>query len=419
MFQKLLFLLLLGSTCHTLNAQQNKPIPSYKAVTGAGFIQLKNYYLLTLLQHDQAVRKLLEADSVLSLLTADKKTALTSSLKECTGQTACFIDRMKFTDEETKRVADRLAALYTPGNALGKLVADHLQPSGAYILYQQLPPQEMLIKAWQQDAAGINFALGIYAEGKKARYPNIDSASLPVQSRQFAGFAYSAAYLLLQEQPENKLFFTLPLTASLRFLEWNEREQAADYEPMTTGVNKAAYDRIKTVIWTTYPYSVILVPGAGPEEPSVALSAEGMLRCRLAAIQYRRGMAPFIMVSGGKVHPYKTPYCEAIEMKKFLMEVMNIPEKAIILEPHARHTTTNMRNCARLIFRYGLPFDKPGLVCTTRAQSLAITTTLPGRCQQELHETPYRNGARLSETESVFYPLIEALHINPEEPIDP
>lgn len=162
-----------------------------------------------------------------------------------------------------------------------------------------------------------------------------------------------------------------------------------------------------------------MIPGAGPDNPEVALSAEGMLRCRLAAVQYRNGLAPFIVTSGGKVHPYKTKYCEATEMKKFLMEKLHIPESAILIDPHARHTTTNMRNTARMMFRYGIPFDKPAITCTTKGQSLMIGNTLIARCLKELKEAPYKNGNRLSETEIEFFPLIEALHINPTEPIDP
>jgi hypothetical protein len=48
-----------------------------------------------------------------------------------------------------------------------------------------------------------------------------------------------------------------------------------------------------------------------------------------------------------------------------------------------------------------------------------IGNTLIARCQKELNLAPYKNGQRLSETEMEFYPLIEALHINPMEPMDP
>ena len=162
-----------------------------------------------------------------------------------------------------------------------------------------------------------------------------------------------------------------------------------------------------------------MIPGAGPEEPDVPLSAEGMIRCRLAAMQYRKGLAPFIVPSGGKVHPYKTKYCEAVEMKKYMIEKLHIPASAIIIEPHARHTTTNMRNTVRLMYRYGIPFEKVALTCTTKGQSGSIEHSLADRCMRELNEVPYKNGNRLSETEMEFYPLIEALQINPREPMDP
>jgi hypothetical protein len=209
------------------------------------------------------------------------------------------------------------------------------------------------------------------------------------------------------------------MSSALQFLEINERDNAADYEPMATTANKAAVDKIKITKWDNYKYSAIVVPGAGPDDPKMAFSAEGMLRCRMAAVQYQKGLAPFIIVSGGKVHPYKTKFCEAEEMKKFMVDKLHMPESAIIIDPHARHTTTNMRNAVRLMFRYGIPVTKLAITSTSRGQSMMITNTLQARCQKELQEVPYKNGERLSETEAEFYPVLEALHINPTEPMDP
>ena len=62
-------------------------------------------------------------------------------------------------------------------------------------------------------------------------------------------------------------------------------------------------------------------------------------------------------MSGGFVHPAQTPYAEAIEMKKALIADFSIPQEAILVDPHARHTTTNMRNAARLLYRYAIPFE--------------------------------------------------------------
>lgn len=404
--------------CHTY-AQQALPAAQYKMVTGDNYVQAKNYYLLTLLQQDKEARKLLESDTVLSTIALRKLEALSLALKNCGNNATCYTENMKFNEQEIAAIGTRLTTLYTDNNALGRLIKQHLQPSGAYILFHKETASGLLRKAWEQDAMGINFAIGVYAEGKKANYPNIDSISYNVLAPGYGRALYTPTAVVLAECKDTRLFFQPSLNASLLFIELNERDQAADYEPMETTVNKAAYDRARTIKWGTYKYTAILVPGAGPDDPKVALSDGGMLRCRLAAVGYHKGMAAFVIVSGGKVHPYKTKFNEAEEMKRFMIQKLHVPENAIIMDPHARHTTTNMRNAARLMFHYGMPMDKPGITITERGQSSWISGSLIERCKKELDMVPYRAGERLSETEVEFYPLTEALHIDPTEPMDP
>lgn len=423
------FILLIVIVAFSFNAypQTNTPDPNYRLLKGNDFVQSKNYYLLTLFQGLAEVKKLLTNDTGLARIAQTRAGSLESSLKICERNGLCYLESMKFSATEIQAVSERLIALYQPGNALGKLVQNHLIPSGNYILYQNLSATEMLVKAWEQDANGINFCIGVYAGGNKPNYPLIDSISFNTKDPHnsntylfsYVGLLYNTASLVALENKANASFFYSSLTCAVRFLEMNEREQAADFEPMDNGENKLAADRIKTIQWQNYKYTVILVPGAGPDEPAVALSAEAMIRCRLAVIQYQNKLAPFIVVSGGKVHPYKTKFCEATEMKKYLMERLHVPENAILIDPHARHTTTNMRNTARMIYRYGMPFNKAGVTCTTRGQSSMIGNTLIARCLKELKEVPYKNGERLSETLIEFFPLKEALQINPEEPMDP
>lgn len=420
-------LVLLLFIVHIGLAQNKQPDPQYKLLSGDNYVQSKNYYLLTLFQQLPDVKALLERDPVLNSLGAGKVDSIEHALKTCEKDGFCYTQRLKFSEAEIQLVGERLKALYQPSNALGKLVKQHLTPSGTYILFQQLPEADMLVKAWTQDAEGINFTIGVYAEGKKPNYPNIDSISFNIRDPRnnnafalnYVGLVYNAASLVAQENKTRPGFFGPSLTAALRFIEINEREQAADFEPMTAGENKAACDRINTIKWDTYKYSVIMLPGAGPDDPAMPLSADGMIRCRLAALQYHKGLAPFIVPSGGKVHPFKTKYCEATEMKKYLVEKLQVPANAIIIEPHARHTTTNMRNTVRLMYRYGIPLNKMAISCTTRFQSAMIEKTLIDRCLRELNEAPYKNGVRLSETEMEFFPLLDALHINPKEPMDP
>jgi hypothetical protein len=409
-----------------LSAQTFKPQPNYQFIIGKSTIQSKNYYLLTLLQELPEVYKLIVNDSVCSTIAKQKNDSLSGSYQQCDKNTLCYINRMRFSEQEIKTIGNRLAELYKPDNAIGKMVQYHLIPSGCYILFKELTPKEQLVKAWEQDANGINYCIGVYAAGNKPNYPNIDSISLGIRDPKnpanysvgYTRFLYNVSSVIAKESQANRLFFLPSMLSAVHFLEMNEREQAADFEPMTKGENRLAVAKIKTVNWNQFKYSVILIPGAGPDDPKMALSAEGMLRCRLAALLYKQGLAPFIVSSGGKVHPYKTPFCEATEQKKYLIEKLGIPESAIIIDPHARHTTTNMRNTVRIIFRYGMPFEKPGITCTTRGQSAMIENMIP-RCLKELNMAPYKNGKRLSETELEFYPLMEALHINPTEPIDP
>lgn len=399
-----------------LAGAQTLPDPAYKINASAGWVQTKNYYLLTLIEQDPAVCKLLANDPELASLSSEKAKAIDNTL-QCK-DVQCFLDNDKLSEADIKLVSSRLKALYQPDNSLGHLVKNRLMPSGMYIIYRDLSPADLLVKAWEQDAAGVNYVIDVYAGGQKPNYPQIDSISFNVKSKRYPTLLYDAAGVLAEDVKTTKLFFEPPMRAALLYLEINGRHDPANYEPMQTKANKAAADQIKITKWGAYPYSMILVPGAGAEDLLTNITPEGMIRCRLAAQQYFKHAAPFIMVSGGAVHPYKTKYCEAEEMKKFLMQTLHVPESAILIEPHARHTTTNMRNGARIMFRYGMPMNKPAVVITDRSQTNGIIN-MAARCIKELKYVPYKLGNHISETEIEFYPLVDALQINPYEPLDP
>lgn len=400
-------------------SQQTGPQANYKLIKADSYVQTKNYYLLTLFDQLPEVKTLLKNDKVLAGLSSTKREHIGSAIKTCANDVQCYTGALKFSDQEISAVGGRLRELYTSNNALGKLVTQHLIPSGCYQLFANLGPQAMLVKAWEQDARAVNHTISVYAGGQPPKSARIDSISFNIRQSGYTDMLALNASLSVNETKAQNLFYSSTLVFALHSLEINERNQAADDEPMQNGVNKMALDYAKTIKWDQYKYSLILVPGEGPEEAGVALSAGGMLRCRLAVLQYRNGVAPLIMVSGGCVHPFKTKYNEAIEMKKYLIETLHIPEKAILVEPHARHTTTNLRNCARIIFRSGLPMDKPCITSTSRSQSSYITGVMAARCRDELGYMPFKNGKRLSDTEAEFYPLVIALQVDDDEPMDP
>src|SRR5204862_6520487 len=144
---------------------------------------------------------------------------------------------------------------------------------------------------------------------------------------------------------------------------------------------------VKSIKWRDYPYSFILVLGSGPQD-STRLSPIGAKRADVGAQLFLQHKAPLIILSGGHVHPMQTPYCEAIEMKKYVMEKYKIPETSILVDPHARHTTTNLRNAARLAVRYRIPAT---LALLTSSESHSVATTsdeFRTRCLNELGYFP-------------------------------
>ncbi|MFT3822751.1 MAG: YdcF family protein [Chitinophagaceae bacterium] len=418
LFVALFFLL---TSVAAVAQQYNAPSSDYNLVRTSNLVQQKNYYLLTLFQELPAVRKLLEQDTELKRIASDKIYNLSHAQDQCNLHNRfCYTDNIKFTAEEITAIGRRLADLYATDNPLGKLVTEHLAPSGTYILYSDLSPLDMLIKAWEQDAQAVNYAIALYAEGVKPRYPKIDSISFNVLTPQYMATVRKTSKDVLQQVKNSSLFFQPTMQFALQFLDINGFRNAADLEPLETSVNKSIVARIKTINWDDYNYTVILVPGAGPESAKIKLSEEGKLRCKLAADHFKAKRAPFVVVSGGRVHPYKTKYYEAVEMKKYMVDSLGIPENAVIIEPHARHTTTNMRNCARLIYRYGMPLQKSCLVTTSAGQSFYILEIgLDKRSEQELGYVPFKKGMRLNKNDVVFYPQIASLQIGSVDPLDP
>lgn len=411
------FLCCFGSLSLGTMAQGNGPDKRYVLIQTHNAVQYKNFYLLSLLQQDPALKALIKKDQVLGDFFKQKESKIAAAIKNCGANISCFTTAIKFNDEEIALVGNRLSALFKPGNELGLLVRNQLIPSGCYGLYGQLAQADLLARAWEQDAKAVNHTIDVYADGQKPNYPVIDSIGFNVKDKSYPELVSTNTILSLDTK--NTLFFEPSMQFALVSLEINERNDAADYEPMASTVNKAALLSIAKTNFKNYKYSLILVPGEGPEESGVALSAGGMLRCRLAAVEYLKGSAPFIMVSGGRVHPYKTKYSEAYEMKKFLMQTLQIPENAIIMEPHARHTTTNMRNAARIMFRSNIPMEKPALVVTVKSQSMYISNVMLQRCVKELGYEPYRLGNRLSDNQLEFYPNVMSLQIDFDEPMDP
>lgn len=339
-------------------------------------------------------------------------------IKSCK-TTDCHSSTLQFTDAEITSIGDELAHLVLTDVTLRKIIRN-IKLDGVYPLYTREADTIYIRKAWQTEARGINYILGTYIDGRAPLYPKIDSISFRKDDPIFRdSISASVSRLLDKRSNKNTTFFTIPLKLALEALRLNGRDEAVRYEPIFQNHNDAAYHYVRKVKWDSYPYSVILVPGLGPEKPEVKLDPNGAKRCDSAAVRYRAGKAPFIVVSGGHVHPYKTPYCEALEMKKYMIEVLHIPAAAIIIEPHARHTTTNLRNTNRLIYSFKIPAGKPVMIVTDTFQNNYINGNMRDKVVKELGYTPFSSMKKISATETEYLPSENSNQVNSMDPLDP
>jgi hypothetical protein len=381
-------------------------------------ILAKTFPLLALFEAKPALRQALRASTGLQRV-AQQQARRSAPLLAQAGAAPLprYVDSLMWQPREIRLIGQLLQQTYASNAAFRAGVGPLLTRPGRYPRYAAQPDTTALRLAWQDAAAGINRLLRVYLASAKPRYPAIDSTSF---RRGDAGLAQQLRQQLPASAKVSKttVFYTLPLQAALAALRINGRDEAARYEPLTGGLNAAPTAAVAHTDWARYPYTVILVPGSGPEQPGVALDSAGAQRCRLAAACYRAGQAPFIVVSGGHVHPFRTPVCEAVEMKKYLVEHLGAPAAAVFIEPHARHTTTNLRNTARLLELSKFPTGRPMLIVTDAAQSRYILG-MAERCRRELGYVPYRDLQRISDTENSCYPIPEAGQPDPFDPLDP
>jgi hypothetical protein len=396
------------------------PEPAHTPLPLRSAVQDKNFYLLSMIERTTDVAAALKSDARFAKWASERRAALSKAASSCGNELACYAAAVEWKDEDMRAAADALREMYGKNAALRKLVDGPLRLSGMFVRYQAGGGDELLAQAWMDAARGLNHTIAVYGTGAAPRYPQIDSIYYDVKSPGFLQLMRTLAAVLDEDRNSMTLFFQPSLRFAMHLLDASHRDEAGRLEPLELGENAAAVRRVRTIAWSKFPYSAIVVPGSGADRPGTALSAMGKLRLTLAARRFREGKAPLILVSGGYVHPAQTPYAEAVEMKKSLIADFGIPADAILVDPHARHTTTNVRNAGRQIYRYGMPFGKAALIVTDPDQSRGIESqAFADRCMRELGYKPYRLGARLSIFDLEFFPVIECLQGDAMDPLDP
>jgi hypothetical protein len=366
--------------------------------------------------HDRIFADAIRSDETFKQQNRLQVERILKALEQC-GDVSCYATAVQWDRQEISDIGKRLKKICQQNKGMRPLLA-LLRAGNQGSLYNKQSDAALIQSVWEDAALGVNGILDTYIKGKKPRYPAIDSISFPIDDAAFRERIRQLLTQLVKQQTPEKPFFELPLQLALKALAINGRDEASRYEPLDQGMNKTAVNSIPGIQWASFRYSLILVPGQGPEKEDEAINPNSIKRCILAAERYRKGLAPLIVVSGGHVHPNKTPYSEAVEMKKYMIQELHIPENVILIEPHARHTTTNLRNVARMVYRFHIPDSMKILTVSDPVQS-GFIPKMKKRFLVELGYVPYRAMKILSEEENEFYPIKKALQANPLDPLDP
>ncbi|HPQ68043.1 MAG TPA: YdcF family protein [bacterium] len=374
--------------------------PDYEPVDSGRPVQDKNFYLLTLLGHVPAIAAALADDPAIAAVSTARDDALRTAAATCGADPDCYAAAVLWSTEQAEAMAAELVRVLV--DAKDDLLVDaHMRPSGLFQFHADETDAEMLTQGWLET---IEWANGVFNGYARA----LDAATLDALVNE-----------LCDDHPAAFAFFEPLLEIGYAAMMALGRDEAGRYEPILLGENQAAAAHIAEIDWDDYRFPAMLVPGQGPELDWVEFSPLGQWRCDLAAERYLAGLTPLIVFSGGHVHPDQTPFCESLQMKHYVMDTYDIPEEAILIDPYARHTTTNLRNFARIILRYGIPADRPALINTDFAQAIYITYMLEERCLDELGYLPYRVVKRLSSSNSCYLPNPVSLYAAASDPLDP
>jgi hypothetical protein len=356
--------------------------PAFAAASSGDLLIDRDFPLLAMLSIEPRASAL-RADPSASAIAADRK----KKLAECTDCVAA----VAWTEAEADTAAGAIAAAID----LGALAKD-MRSSGAFALFAALDDAALFRSAFRAEVIAAAKAVADY------------TSELYAAKRSLALDAARA---------RGELPFEPTLALAIATLRQAGRDEAIRH----LDENAATLAAIPSLDFKAFPFPVLLVPGQGPTSLDEPISESSIHRADLAADRWAAKLAPLIVLSGGHVHPDRTPYSEAIEMKKYLRDVRKLPETALLVDPHARHTTTNLRDVARLMLHAKIPIDRPSLIVSDIFQSVYIIgNPFAVRCDNELHFRPFLSTLHsLSVTDTCFFPSKLSLHVDATDALDP
>ena len=357
--------------------------------------QLQYAPLSVLLEHAGVADELRSASALVDW--QQSRRARWDTVALCDADTACAVSALSWTEED---ITSLVQALQTELGEVGALEISNATVALGYPWGSALPTGDVLSELVRLNATLQNAALSQAAGYLSNAEFSVVVAELDVE-RAEAGFDTDTAELA-----------TALLVAA-------DSDEAFRYDPLVDGLNQAAYDALAASDRNDWPFVAILVPGQAPTSLDEPISPLSIQRADLAAARWQAGLAPVLLLSGGHVKPGRTPYAESLEMRNYLISQYGIPESAIVVDPYARHTTTNVRNAARILWSLPVDHNRPILVTSDVFQSAYIAFGIVERSQRELGYVPWQTMVYLGDNDSCVILTPESLRLDPTDVLDP
>lgn len=414
-----------------LNAARIEGVdPGYRPLVGPSLLQDENLYLLTLIEQIPEALRALAADPDLAAIARDTRARARAASAACQleyqakgpdgkplRQPGCTSGAMRWTDAERARSAEAAGRLFDRSPAIRQLVTGHMRPSGRFQRDAGLADRALFVKAWSEAHAAIDRIIRVYALGEKPRYADIDSVIYPVDGNYYRALLALTIWDSSRKADEAKTPWYSALEYALALMEINKRDDAVRQLRLQESENQATFATLRGVRWADYPYATIIVPGWSPEIAYEPLNPGRKVALRNAAELFRAGRAPVIIVSGARLRPKGTEWTEAFEMKRYLVGELGIPADRILINPISRHTTTEIRDNGRMIFRTGAPLDRKSLYISEGRY--IGSKELEDRFLRDQGYLPWTYLKRVDFSMLEFVPTLTSLHREASDPMNP
>lgn len=402
----------------------------YRPLVGPSLLQDENFYFLTLLEQVPDANRAMRAEPGLETIRQAVVARVTAAVEACQAeysyrgadpqegrQAACTPHALRLTDTERQQSIAAIGRLYDRSPAVRRLVTGHMRPSGRFHRDAELNDRALFIKAWSEALDGVDRIIRVYGLGEKPRYADIDSIIYDANSRYYRSVLALSIWEVGREVETTPTAYRPALDYALALMEINRRDDAVRQLKLQETTNAATFAYLAGVRWGDYLYAAIIVPGWSPMIAYEPLNPGRKVALRTAVRLFRAGRAPLIIVSGAQLRPIGTEWAEAFEMKAYLVEELGIPSDRVLINPLSRHTTTEIRDNGRMLFRTGAPLDKKSLYISEGAY--IGSKELEDRFLRDQGYLPWTLLERQDFTTLEFIPTLKSLHREATDPMNP